>query len=230
MSTERFSEEEFALILRRATELQARALPAPAGEDRGQGMSIGEIKAIAGEAGIDPVLVERAALAIARERAAPERPLAEKFVLSDSMPGQMSEEDRVRVVQAIRAASLQHGEAEFSPTGLEWSNSSGEPTRLHVSVHSLEGRNEVTVAVDRTASAVLTHIFPTLGGFLIGVASAASIEPSAAVGIAFVVAGAGTGLGVARTIWRVNSRKIQARARGMLDAVRRALPSPDADV
>lgn len=228
MTDDRFSDEEFALILRRATELHGRTLPAPAGEDRSQGMSIVEIKAIAAEAGIDPELVERAAVAIARERATPDRPLAEKFVLSDSLPGQMSDEDRVRVVQAIRSASLQHGEAEFSPTGLEWSNSSGETTRLHVSVHSLEGRNEVTVAVDRTASAVLTHIFPTLGGFLIGVATAASIEPAAAVGISFLLAGAGTGLGVARTIWRVNSRKIQARARGVLDAVRRALPDPDA--
>ena len=51
---QKYSEEEFALILRKAAELQA----SPKAVQRTGGMSLEEMKSIAQEAGIDPALVE----------------------------------------------------------------------------------------------------------------------------------------------------------------------------
>lgn len=224
MAERRFSEEEFALVLRRATELQVRAPGQGQVVDRAQGITMEEMKAIAAEVGISPELVEQAALALQRTGGSPGDPQAVKFVLAASAPGRLSDEDRMRIIQAIRDASLAHGEARETPTGVEWSSAKGETTQVNVSVYTLEGRNEVRVSVDRTASAVLTHLFPGLGGFLAGVATASTLEPSAVVGGAILVGGVGAGLTLARAIWRFNSRRIRERARAILEAATAALP------
>ena len=52
----RYSDEEFALILRRASEISEVGDARPGG-----GLSLSEIQQIAGEAGIDPTAVARAA-------------------------------------------------------------------------------------------------------------------------------------------------------------------------
>lgn len=227
MTERRFSEEEFALVLRRATELQTRGPGQGQAVERAEGLTLDEMKAIAAEVGISPELVEQAAMTVGRGGGGPADPKAVKFVLAASAPGRLSDEDRMRILQAIRDASLHHGTVRETPTGVEWSSDAGETTKVNVSVYTLEGRNEVRVAVDRTASAVLTHLFPGLGGFLSGVAIAASLEPSALVGVSLLVGGWAVGMGMARSIWHVNSRKIQAHARTVLDAVRGALPAPD---
>ena len=57
-STREFTDREFALILSKAAEL---ARSSGAAERPAAGFSLEEMKAIAAEAGLDPVLVERAA-------------------------------------------------------------------------------------------------------------------------------------------------------------------------
>lgn len=225
MTERRFSEEEFALVLRRATELQTRGPGQGQAVERAEGLTLDEMKAIAAEVGISPELVEQAAGALRRGGVAPADPRAVKFVLSASAPGRLSDEDRTRILQAIRDAALHHGEARETTGGVEWSSDRGETTRVNVNVYTLEGRNEVRVAVDRTASAILTHLFPGLGGFLSGVAIAASLEPSALVGVSIIAGTWTVGMGVARAIWHVNSRRIRERARTILEAATAALPA-----
>ncbi|HSG50229.1 MAG TPA: hypothetical protein VLA43_20550 [Longimicrobiales bacterium] len=225
MTERRFSEEEFALVLRRATELQARGPGQGPALERADGLTLDEMKAIASEVGISSEAVEEAALALRWAGGTPADPLAVKFVLAASVPGRLSDEDRMRVLQAIRDGAMHYGEARETPTGVEWSSAKGETTQLNVSVYTLEGRNEVRVAVDRTASAVLTHLFPGLGSFFLVVATASSLELSVLGGAALVIGGLGAGLALARTIWHVNSRRIRARARDILEAVTGALPA-----
>ena len=56
-------------------------------------------------------------------------------------------------------------------------------------------------------------------------ATGAVLEPeSILVGVGLVAAGAGTGITVARTIWRVTSRKVRERAAEILRATAAALP------
>lgn len=224
MTEPRFSEEEFALVLRRATELQSRSLARAGAEPRTEGMSLEEMQGIAAEVGIDPALVERAAAAVAQERGSRDRPLADRFSMTDSAPGALTEEDKVRVLQAIREATLIHGEAQLTASGLEWSSPRGEPTQFHVSVHHLSGRNEVRVAADRSVAAGLSHIFPILGGFIASVATLSVVSPdSALVGAGIMAGGLGVGLAIARAIWRVSSRRSRERARDILRATAAAL-------
>lgn len=231
MNDPRFSEEEFARILRKATELQSRALVRGEASPGGQaGMSLAEMKQIAAEVGIDPALLERAAHAVVRERGAGDRPRAEKFILADSAPGRLSDEDKVRIVQAIRDAAQIHGEAELESTGVEWRSPRGEPTVYNVSVHSIEGRNQVRVAVDRNVAALLTHLPTIVGGTLLGVATGAVLEPeSFLVGLGLVAGGVGTGVAAARGLWHWTGRKVRERAAEILGSVREALPAPDDD-
>ncbi len=55
----RYSENEFALILRKAFELQERQ-PGAGLTDPADGLTLEDIKAVAGEVGLDPALVDRA--------------------------------------------------------------------------------------------------------------------------------------------------------------------------
>ena len=57
----RYTEEEFALILRKASEIQESPGEGP-GRHPGQGLTLEEIQSIAAEAGIDPQAVSRAAV------------------------------------------------------------------------------------------------------------------------------------------------------------------------
>jgi hypothetical protein len=225
VTDKRFTEEEFAEILRKATELQSRSLVPSGGEPAAapqEGMSLEEIKAIAAEVGIDREAVERAAgLVVQREES---RPTASRYVLVDSAPGKLSDEDKVRLLQAVRDATAQHGSGNVSTTGLEWSSKQGELTQYNVTVHHLDGRNEVRVGVDRSVADVLTHFFPTAGGFLSAVAIGASLEPSLAVGLPMLGAGAAVGFGLGRLLWTVTGRKVRSQAEAILSRVTRALP------
>ena len=145
-------------------------------------------------------------------------------VLQRHPPGGLTDEDKVRLLQAIRDATAMHGTANVSNTGLEWTSPRSETTQYNVSVHNLDGRNEVRVGVDRSVAAVLSHFFPTMGGFLTGVAISASIEPTAAVGLAIIGLTGATGFTAGRTLWHVLSRKARAKAEKVLRMAVAALP------
>lgn len=57
----RYSEEEFALILRKASEIQLSEGRPKGTPEAGSGLTLQEIRSIASEAGIDPEAVTRAA-------------------------------------------------------------------------------------------------------------------------------------------------------------------------
>lgn len=229
MSERRYSEEEFARILRKATELQARRLPAPSGggageaesatPEAGKGLSLPEIQAIAREVGIPPELVEEAARLSARATPAARQGTKQRFLLRRSVPGVLPAEAQIRVIQAIRDATVQQGDVETLPTGVEWSSANAELRQIQVSVHSVEGNTEIRVAVDRSAEGILTHLFPTVGGWISGMATGAVLEPGFLVGAGIVLGGLGLGLGVARGIWSRNSRTSEGQAREILDRV-----------
>lgn len=226
MPHRRFSEEEFTEVLKKATELQSRALVRVDGAEPSDtaGMSLEDMQAIAREVGIEPSMVARAASLLEQDRSAPLT--ADRYVLSDSMPGELTDDDKARLLHAIRDTVAQHGSADLTPTGIEWSTPRGEPTQLNVSVYNLDGRNEVRVAVDRNAAAILTHLFPTIGGLLAGVAVGASLEPGLVGGAAVLAGGAGAGFAFARALWHRSSRTVRARAARIVERVTAALPTP----
>lgn len=205
----RFTEEEFAEILRRASELQAR-LPAPgdegpgdaagAGASRSPGMSLAEMESIGREVGIEPALVRRAASALVAEEARFTGGADGRFVLKRTAPGEVSPDDLARVLNAVRDAAPVHGETGPTHSGVEWKG--GDVVRTVVTADTLDGGTELRVAVDANSAKVLSHLFPTMAGLLGSVAVGATLEPGLAGGIATIGGGLLTGLGAGRLIWK----------------------------
>jgi len=230
VSEPRFTEEQFAEILRRATEMQAR-LPARTGgtsadEEGGgpaTGMALTDIRAIAAEVGIDPELVTRAAALVAADTGA-RTDSGSRWVLQSSSEGSLTEEDKLRVVRAIRDAARSHGDADMAGAGMEWKSGSTEATRLIVTVEPLDGRNEVRVSVDAGPLAVLPPLVLGLTGTLISAIIVATIDPGAAAGLALLGGSTAAGVGVGRAIWHRLRRKALDRSKRILAAVTSALP------
>jgi len=234
MTERRFDEDQFGEILRKAAEMQAR-LPArttdPGASDESgsltapTGMSLSEIRAIAAEVGIDPDLVTRAASLVSDDSGATEG-LGHRWVLENSASGQLTEEDKVRLLRAIRDATGSHGDSDVAGAGLEWRSQSGDGAMVLVTAEPFDGRTELRVSVDASVPAVGSQLFSTLAGGLLGVAIGASVDPGAVAGIALVAVTAGVGLGVGRLIWwkRLRSNAV-ARSKKIFSAAMSALPA-----
>jgi hypothetical protein len=230
MTEPRYTEEQFAEILRRATEMQAR-LPARASRPEGSevgtstGLSLSEIRHIAGEVGIDPDLVTRAA-ALVSDGVHVKGGRRDRWVLTTSSAGSLTDEDKIRVARAIRDAEGAHGEADMAGAGMEWRSTAGELTRLLVTLEPLDGQTELRVSVDANPAAVLSHVFPTLGGLLIGLMVGAITEPALGAGLAIVGASAGSGLAAGHLLWNRLRANAMERSRRVLAAATAVLPLP----
>ncbi|MEJ2542162.1 MAG: hypothetical protein P8188_19735 [Gemmatimonadota bacterium] len=231
MNDRRFTEEEFAQILHAASEIQARRGTPGTALAQGTGTSLEEIQAIAREVGIDPDVVAEAASRLVAARAGKEGLLTTHYLLSDTVPGKLSDDGRVAVLQAIRETSAIHGDGDVSGVGVEWSSPKSDTTQFRVSVYDVQGNQEVRVSVDRRGTAILTHFPTTMLGFVGGMAVAEAVAPGSAwLGAGIVLGGMGGGLALGRTIWRVTERKTRERAERILSsvgAVLRRLPKGD---
>jgi hypothetical protein len=220
VSDRRFTDEEFALILRAATEIQAQRGASGPPASTGTGTSLEEIQAIAQEVGIDPEVVAEAASRLVAGGEGKEGFLTTHYLLSDTVPGKLSDDGRVAVLQAIREASAIHGDGDVSGVGVEWSSPKNDTTQFRVSVYDVQGRQEVRVSVDRKGTAILTHLPPTVLGFVAGMGAAEALAPGSGWITAGIVAGGvGGGLALGRTIWRVTARRTRERAERILASV-----------
>lgn len=221
----RYSEEEFAEILRRASELQARPRDAGTDDDeagagalqRPRGMSLDEIASIAREVGIEPDLVRQAAAAVATREVFVEGLSPDRFVLKRSIPGELNRDDLARVLTSVRDVAGVHGETTTTVSGVEWKGN-GEVIGTVVSADTLDGKTEFRVAVDANSAKVLSHLLPGLAGTFGAAIIGAAVEPGLAGGIAVMAGGIATGLGTGRLIWN----RVLARARGNAERLFRA--------
>ena len=130
-----YSDEEFAVILRKASELSAAR--EPSGPSAG-GLTLAEMKAAAAQAGFDPALVERAARMLAREASTaislPERVLGGPFRMTHGghFPLRLDEAGAARLLSAIQLGVGRTGEGHASGLGVVWHSSedAGEVLRV----------------------------------------------------------------------------------------------------
>jgi hypothetical protein len=210
----RFTEEEFALILRRATEMDhgpSEGSPRPISlPQRPEGLTLAEILEIAQEVGINPAQVLQAADALAVEGLSdlarifggPLRIRARRTLLKELSTAEMG-----RLLDVVRENLRTPGESHEVLGGLEWKGTkSSDPTTVRVVPES--GRTVIHLTVERGLSAFLGHWGPMLlgagaAGILIG-----ALEPlsgGAMTGIVF--GGLAVGYAVGRTIWTAGSRQ-----------------------
>jgi hypothetical protein len=223
----RYSEEEFALILKRAIELDSRApslpqrAPAPPVLPPG-GLTLAEIQDIAVEVGVDPGRVVEAA----DQLVAPKwSPLAKLFGGPAKMSSQRSlarlvpPEEMSRLLDVPRALLKTDGESHEVLGGVEWKNTSKlTPVSVRISPEGEGAR--LHVAVERGGEAFLSHYVPMLWGLGVAGITIGVLDPAstgAIVGI--IAAGLGSGYAAARTIWVKSTKKWRTVFRRMTSEI-----------
>jgi len=219
----RFSDEEFALVLRKAMELQD-------GPDRAMlpsdGMSLDDMRAVARDVGIDPGLVDRAVSLLPEERQSLQQRLVggpSKHRFEHSTTRKIGKEELAELLDLIRRETGHHGKVTSELDGITW-ETVGEVSQFHVSVSPRESGTEVRLTVNRDPALFLTWFFSILGGGIAAGITGAIIQPETILG---GLALAGTtltgGLAFARTLWGRSTKVIEERARRTMDGLRRRL-------
>ncbi len=219
----RYSREEFALVLRRAAELQNQRGEQPAAGDSiagAEGMSLAEMQAVARDVGIDPARVaDAAALLPKAEQDALTRYLGGPFrySLERSVPGALPPRASGRVLEAIRRAAADQGKTSEVHGALEWRHSD-EVVKFGVNVTPHDEHTNIQVVLDRGGAGFLVGFLTFIPLLLAFVITGASLELGLAAGLSLFA-----GLTViwqfgARALMRRNSAKWRALAEQVLDA------------
>ena len=229
----RFTEGEFALILRRATELDASSQVEPSPGvppiHHPEGLTLREIQDIAADVGVDPARVVQAVDSLAAEKVSdaarffggPLRIQARRTLLREMTPLEMG-----RLLDVVREGLGSQGEAHEVLGGVEWRGTrSGDPVLARIVPE--RGRTVVHMTVRRGTSAFVGHWLPFLGvggatGVLIGALQ--PLDPGAVAGILAVAAAVTYGLG--RTIWTAGTRQWRRLLDRVADEIVRAGERP----
>jgi hypothetical protein len=222
-----YSDEEFAVILRKAAELANKAESSAASSG---GLTLGEMKAAAAQAGFDPALVEQAARMLGSSSTASslERliggPL--RHQQSAHFPITLDEEGAARLLSVVRITAGLAGRQDVghsSASGMTW-HDGGDTESLSVRARPEEDGTALTVDLDRRSTLGLTATASAVAIFFAVLFSGSALYPEApALGIAGGLAGIGGALAVARAYWASSTRKAQERIDGVMDAVAKAI-------
>ena len=215
---QRYTESEFALILRKAIELQERERRI----DAGHGLSLREIQAIAAEIGLDPALIERAASLVPRTTESKVVRLfggPSVYQMEYVARGEIAKEDMGKLVDAIRQATGQQGEVKEVLGSLEW-KTVGEVSQILVTVSPREGQTSIKILANRAGAGIMTFVFPGMAGLVsIGIAGAI-IEPSTVPGVlSIIVAAMGGAFLTSRSIWKATTSRFRARLHELMGSL-----------
>lgn len=212
----RFSEQEMALILRRAAELQE-------GMDESPERSLAEIQEIAAEAGIEPSYVAAAAAEMRRPREAPGVLGAPTRFHSECLvPGELPSHALAAMVDCVRQHTGLHGDVTERLGIVEWRGRSPLGSIL-VTLAPRAGATCIGARVGRSDHAFVTAIVSVFFGAtaaLAGLMAATLLATSALVGSAMIAVCflAGTVVS-ARILWRNAAERWRRRTRALVDAV-----------
>ena len=225
-SDRRYSDEEFALILRKAGELQQQP-----GKDGTGGLTLADMKSVAGEVGIDADLIERAASLL--PQAAADSGIARalggplKHLRDRSVPHALTDDQIAKLVPVIRDATQQFGVIADDPSGLAW-HSGTEPSQIWVTATREGDSTRIRVTSDRTGSLAMTGGFSLLGVGVATVVTAALVDPdSTLVTLTIAAGGLAGGLTLARTLWATTTRSVRAKIDAVVDGMTTTMERDD---
>ena len=222
-----YSDEEFALILRKATELASRSEGPASSAD---GLTLAEMKAAAAQVGLDPVLVERAARMLTATAASSplERLIGGPTLHSHEarFPITLDESTAARLLSAVRISAGLAGSRDAghsSSMGMTW-HDGGDLESLRVTARPEEDGTVVSVVLDRRGPLTVVAMFSGMATFLAVVFAAFALYPEApALGFGGFVGGVGGVLAVARGYWASSTRKVRERIGVLMDAIDKTL-------
>lgn len=192
----RYSEDEVALILRRAAELQKQN-PLP-GDSRS--MSLDEIESAAAEAGLSRALVRRAATEIARPAPEARKPngflgAPTQIVVERVIEGEFPVEEYDQLVEVIRFSNPAPGQVSTVGRSLNWTGvlGGGQAVILTVTISVRHGQTRVRAHLNlgNLAGAIFGGIGGGVGGGLgsmafVGGALLGGAVASVGLGFAFL--------------------------------------------
>ncbi len=224
-----YTDREFALILSKASEL---ARSSNVAERPPAGFSLAEMKAIAVEAGLDPILIERAArlMPAGSSESRLDRVLGGpvKHRLDAHFATKLTDRRTAHLLSAVRAAVEMQGEGEANASGMSW-NSVGEVSQVFVTAHAEGGGTRVRVAVDRRGALILTATV-NLFAAVIGGVVATVLDPESVAVSAAIIGGAVAGsLGLGRAMWASTTRGMREKVDALMDTVSRSLAESGSD-
>lgn len=226
-----YSDEEFSLILRKATELASRAESTAASES---GLTLAEMKAAAAQVGFDPELIERAARLVGTS--APESALDRliggplRHAHTMRFPVVLSESRAAELFSTVRInASLagNHDTGHFGSMGMTW-HDGGEAEALNVTAHPTDDSTTVSVVLDRRVTLGLVVVSAGVAMFFAVLFAGSALYPeSAELGAAGAVIGIGGPLAIARSYWAASTRRVRERLSIVIDAIGQTFSKPD---
>ena len=222
-----YSDEEFALILRKATELASRS-EGPASS--AAGLTLAEMKAAAAQVGLDPVLVERAArmLAVTATASPLDRLVGgpTQHNLEARFPIRLDENSAALLLSAFRISAGLAGSQDTghsSSMGMTW-HDGGDLESLRVTARPEEDGTTVSVVLDRRGTLTMVGMFSGMAMFLAVLFAVFALYPEApALGFGGFIAGLSGVLAVARGYWASSTRKIRERISVVMDAIDKTL-------
>ncbi|HEX6049087.1 MAG TPA: hypothetical protein VFZ21_07460 [Gemmatimonadaceae bacterium] len=228
-----YSDEEFAVILRKAAELANRP-EAPAAS---AGLTLSEMKAAAAQVGFDPALVERAARLVATSStASPLQRLAGgplRHHHKARFPIQLDEDTAARLLSAVRINATLAGQQDVghaSSLGMTW-HDGGDMESLRITARPEENGTTVSVALDRRGTLTTVAAASGVVMFLAVLFSASALYPEApALGVGGLIAGIGGVLAAARGYWASSTKKVQERIGTVMDAIEQTLSRPEPQI
>jgi len=215
------------VILRKASELSRSSDAAVPHRD---GVSLAEMKAIAEELGMDPVLIERAArlMPAGSSESGLERALGGpvKQRLDAYFATKLTEGRAAHLLSVVRATAEQQGEGDANASGMSW-HSVGEGSQALVNAHTEGEGTRVRVMMDRRGELAIIGTFSLLGSIAVGVVTLVGFE-SLDVGsyvLGWTVFGSAVAgvLATGRAVWASNTRKIRDYMNTLMVTVSRTL-------
>jgi hypothetical protein len=207
----KYTDEQMALILRRAGDLQAQ-------RDDGR-HSLTEIQEIARQVGIDPALVAHVAAGLPRKAAI--LPAASSTLVQTTetvLPQRVTPEQMGRLVDAVRRASGAQGTSRQVFDSVEWRwGSEHELVDLRVTITPAADRTNVRVQHDATGAAFLSMFVPAFLS-VIGIAASFSALP----GAAGAAASAGIVGAIGGVVWAIR-RRLRRSGAELLERVSQAV-------
>jgi hypothetical protein len=226
-----YTDEEFSLILRKATELASRAETTAGSES---GLTLAEMKAAAAQVGFDPELIERAArlLATSAPASALERliggPLRHHHTMR--LPVRLSEARAAELFSTVRInASLagNHDTGHFGSMGMTW-HDGGDAEALHVTAVPTDDSTAVSVVLDRRGTLALVLMSAGVVSFLSLLFAGSALYPeSAQLGAAGAIVGIAGPLAIARRYWASSTRRVRERISTLIDTIGQTMAQPE---
>ena len=184
VSNRRFNDEEVALIIKRAAELQQTEAIA---DESTNALTLTEVEQIAKEAGIDPSLIRRAALTLDRpgevNRPSPWVGAPTRLVFERVVDGEVSSDEYEALIDIVRRTLGDNGLPSVLGRTLAWSSSmQGSRRRSHgrqVDVNIVSRGGVTTIRVEEE----LRNIAGALFGGLVGGGGGGSTGISVGIGM-----------------------------------------------